>query len=57
MPFWQSGAGLSFVAFELFGGSRNVCDGACDSVVNGLKSREGPFVNGVYKEVYEGRCD
>ena len=57
VPFWYSRVGLSFVVFELLEKNGNVCDGAWDSIVSVLKSREGPFVNGVYKEVYEGRCD
>ena len=41
------------------GKNKNVCDGALDSVVSGLKSREGPFVSfrkifKFSKEIFEG---
>ena len=67
MSFWHSGAGLSFVAFNLYlcGFFNDVCDGefcvaadgvASDALSNG-KTRYGPFVSfmndGVYRS-YEG---
>ena len=61
MSFWQSCAGLSFVVpiWNDFGNDCNsVCCGVCDvrggvasMVVNGLKSREGPFVG--FRKVFE----
>ena len=61
LPFWQSGVGLSFVALfwkDGADGCNSVGCGFCgvrgvvaSTLVSGLKSREGPFVD--FRKVFE----